>query len=109
MIDVAIVGGGPAGLLSASLIAEAGLEVLLLEDHDDIGAPTHCTGIASLEIAEFVKISDEMILGGVARALLIAPGGGRTVTSWDGRGGGGSTRNSPSNGWSSASQRSMRG
>ena len=29
--------------------------------------------------------------------------------SWDGRGGGGSTRNSPSSGWSNASQRSMRG
>jgi len=73
-------------LLSAALIAEAGLEVLLLEDHDHIGAPTHCTGIASLEIAEFVKIPDEMILGGVTRALLIAPGGGHTATSWDGLG-----------------------
>ena len=86
MIDVAIVGGGPAGLLSASLIAEAGLEVLLLEDHDDIGAPTHCTGIASLEIAEFVKIPDEMILGGVTRARLVAPGGGHADTRWDGFG-----------------------
>ena len=86
MIDVAIVGGGPAGLLSASLIAEAGLEVLLLEDHDVIGAPTHCTGVASLEIADFVKIADEMILGGVTRARLIAPGGGHADTRWAGPG-----------------------
>jgi len=82
VIDVAIVGGGPAGLLSASLIAEAGLEVVVLEEHDRIGSPTHCTGIASLEIAEFVKISDEMILSGVARARLIGPGGAHSDIRW---------------------------
>jgi len=82
VIDVAIVGGGPAGLLSASLVAEAGLEAVVLEDHDDIGAPTHCTGLVSLEVAEFVKIPDELILGGVTRARLVGPGGAHAETRW---------------------------
>jgi geranylgeranyl reductase family protein len=83
VIDVAIVGGGPAGLLSASLLAESGLEVLVLENHHDIGTPTHCTGVASLEIAEFVKIPDEIILGDVTRARLVGPGGGYAEAGWD--------------------------
>jgi geranylgeranyl reductase family protein len=82
VIDVAIVGGGPAGLLSAALLADAGLEVVVLEDHDAIGAPTHCTGLTSLEIAEFVKVQDEMLLGGVTRARLVAPGGGQAELQW---------------------------
>ena len=35
MHDVAIVGGGPAGLLTARRCAEAGLDVLLLEEHTE--------------------------------------------------------------------------
>ena len=52
MIDVAVVGAGLAGLLTAARCAESGLDVLLLEEHARIGRPTHCTGIVSLEPAE---------------------------------------------------------
>jgi geranylgeranyl reductase family protein len=82
VLDVAIVGAGPAGLLAASLIGEAGLEVVVLEDHAHVGAPTHCTGLVSLEIEEFVKVSDDMILGGVTRARLVGPGGERADAAW---------------------------
>ena len=37
MIDVVIIGGGPAGLLAARRLAEAGCDVIVLEEHRHIG------------------------------------------------------------------------
>lgn len=42
--DVIIVGAGPAGSLAARKTAEKGLNVLLIEDHKEIGRPVHCSG-----------------------------------------------------------------
>lgn len=83
MIDVAIVGGGPAGLLTAARLAESGLDVLVLEEHATIGEPAHCTGIVSAEAAELTKIPDDIVLNRLSRARLIAPSGASTRHEWD--------------------------
>jgi geranylgeranyl reductase family protein len=83
-MDVVIVGGGPAGLLAASRCAEAGLDVLLFEEHPAIGEPTHCTGIVSLETAEFAKVPEEIVLSRLSRARLHAPDGQAYELAWDG-------------------------
>jgi geranylgeranyl reductase family protein len=85
-MDVAIVGGGPAGLLVAARCAEAGLDVLLFEADAVIGEPTHCTGVISLETAELAKVPDEIILQRLGRARLRAPGGRSCDIAWDGDG-----------------------
>jgi len=82
MHDVAIVGGGPAGLLTARRCAEAGLDVVLFEEHAVLGEPTHCTGIISLETAALAKIPDEIVLGRFKRAKLVSPGGAVCEVSW---------------------------
>jgi digeranylgeranylglycerophospholipid reductase len=82
MHDLAIVGGGPAGLLTARRCAEAGLDVVLLEEHAQVGEPTHCTGIVSLETAALAKIPDEIVLRRLERARLVSPGGGSCDVSW---------------------------
>jgi len=82
MYDLAIVGGGPAGLLTARRCAEAGLDVVLLEEHAQIGEPNHCTGIVSLETAALAKIPDEIVLGRLERARLVSPGGGSCEVRW---------------------------
>jgi digeranylgeranylglycerophospholipid reductase len=74
MPDVAIVGGGPAGLLTALRCAGAGLDVHLFEEHDVVGEPMHCTGVVSLETITLAKISDDMILARLRRARLSVPG-----------------------------------
>ncbi|HSF02257.1 MAG TPA: NAD(P)/FAD-dependent oxidoreductase, partial [Solirubrobacterales bacterium] len=78
MLDLIVVGAGPAGLLTATRCAEAGLNVLVLEEHLEVGAPTHCTGIVSLEVTELAKVPDEIVLSRLTRARLFAPGGGRS-------------------------------
>src|SRR5919197_6094526 len=83
-MDVAVVGGGPAGLLAATQCAEAGLDVLLFEEHSVIGEPTHCTGVISLETAELAKVPDEIILSRLGRALLHAPSGRSCEIVWEG-------------------------
>ncbi|PYQ16345.1 MAG: hypothetical protein DMF80_05210 [Acidobacteria bacterium] len=82
VIDVAVVGAGPAGLLAAAHLARSGLDVLLLEDHPRVGEPTHCTGIVSLETADLTDIPDELVLGRLARARLVAPNGGEARHAW---------------------------
>jgi len=42
--DIIIVGAGPAGSLAAKRTAEKGLNVLLIEEHKEIGRPVHCSG-----------------------------------------------------------------
>jgi geranylgeranyl reductase family protein len=72
-----VVGGGPAGLYAALRLADAGLEVVVLEEHPAIGAPTHCTGIVSAEVEEFYKIPAHGRLERPTTCIVAAPGGVR--------------------------------
>ena len=54
MHDVVIIGAGPAGSMAAERLAARGRDVLVLEEHAEIGAPVHCTGLVGEEaFAEF--------------------------------------------------------
>src|SRR5947208_13125645 len=75
MKDLIIVGAGPAGLYTALRTAEEGLDVAVLEEHDVVGTPTHCTGIVSGETNRLYKIPDEVVLNRPPSCLVISPGG----------------------------------
>jgi digeranylgeranylglycerophospholipid reductase len=73
MLDVVVVGGGPAGLYSAMLLAEEGFDVVLLEEHATLGAPTHCTGIVSDELSDLFKIPESLVLSRPTACLVHSP------------------------------------
>src|SRR5687767_14366522 len=77
--DVLIVGGGPAGLVAAREIAAAGagLEVMLLERDDAIGAPVRCgEGVGSAGLSEFLDPAGATwISRRIARVVFRAPNG----------------------------------
>lgn len=61
--DVVVIGSGPAGATTARIAAEGGLNVLLVDKRQELGAPIQCSGAVSrhaLEIAG-AGISDEFI------------------------------------------------
>lgn len=56
---VLVVGAGLSGLLTSYVMLRRGFRVELLEEHDSIGLPRHCSGLVSDYVAGF--------LGGLAR------------------------------------------
>ena len=48
--DVVVVGAGPVGSNTARLLAERGHQVLLLEEHPEVGIPVQCAGLVTPRI-----------------------------------------------------------
>ena len=46
--DAVVVGGGPCGSFSALTAAKLGAKVVVCEEHESVGIPTHCTGHLNL-------------------------------------------------------------
>lgn len=56
--DIAVVGGGPAGLFAAKSAAERGSNVLLFESKDKIGFHEHCAGLLSVDGLEKLELTN---------------------------------------------------
>ncbi|MEQ8293355.1 MAG: 2Fe-2S iron-sulfur cluster-binding protein [Roseovarius sp.] len=69
--DTIVIGGGPAGLAAAEAAAQAGQDVLLVEDHADLGGTAH-----QLADIEGIPTSDWI----TARHSAIQSAGGRILT-----------------------------
>lgn len=78
MHDVIIVGGGPAGSLAAKDLAAQGLDVLVLEEHESVGLPQHCTGLISEETLHMSGVRPD-ILNTLYGAEVVFPDG-QTIT-----------------------------
>ncbi|MFH1390828.1 MAG: geranylgeranyl reductase family protein [Candidatus Diapherotrites archaeon] len=57
---VTVIGGGPAGLITARKCQEMGWKTSVLEEHNVIGNPVNCTGIISATGVEDVGIRKEV-------------------------------------------------
>ena len=68
MRDVAVIGGGPAGLTAARALASAGHDVVVLEEHPAVGSPVHCTGVLGLDAFNELDLPREPICGIVGSA-----------------------------------------
>lgn len=74
--DVLIVGAGPAGLWAAQKIGNAGLDVIILEEHLAIGLQKHCSGwILGCEFSReiFHELTDVIPHQPVSRMIVYDP------------------------------------
>jgi geranylgeranyl reductase family protein len=68
MHDVVVVGAGPAGLTVANTLADRGYDVAVLEEHEHIGFPVHCTGLLGMEAFEELDLPRSTILSTIRSA-----------------------------------------
>lgn len=73
--DVLIVGGGPAGLYSGLLLARAGYQVDLVEEHQHIGTPVHCTGVLARDAFRAFELPSGSVLNDLQKVRFISPSG----------------------------------
>ena len=75
--DVIVVGGGPCGSYSALTAARLGAEVLVCEEHREIGAPKHCAGHLSIAGLERLglRLPREVIENEIKGAVFHSPSG----------------------------------
>jgi geranylgeranyl reductase family protein len=64
-VDALIVGTGPAGCKTAEIVAKDGFDVLVLEEHSEVGKPVQCTGLVSEKIG---KLNEEIIVNRIKKA-----------------------------------------
>ncbi|MCG3219998.1 MAG: NAD(P)/FAD-dependent oxidoreductase [Candidatus Heimdallarchaeota archaeon] len=83
--DIAVVGGGPAGLFAAKSAAERGSDVLLFESKDKIGFHEHCAGLLSVDGLESLELtnlpSDVIQNSNIIGARIYSPSGNLVTVS----------------------------
>jgi geranylgeranyl reductase family protein len=68
-----IVGAGPSGLTLAQTIASEGVDVLILEEHPEVGLPQHCTGKVSVNAVKELDLEVIGVLTQVRGATFYPP------------------------------------
>jgi geranylgeranyl reductase family protein len=63
-----VIGGGPAGLMAAETLATRGVAVAVLEEHQEIGRPVHCTGVLGVEAFTELDLPEDTILARTSAA-----------------------------------------
>lgn len=74
--DVIVVGGGPAGSITAKTAAEKGCDVLLIEKRQEIGDPSRCGEVCSKDvIARHIDLDSTWISAEIVGIRLNSPDG----------------------------------
>jgi len=75
--QVLIIGAGPSGLIAAREASQNGADVLVLEEHVEIGRPCHCAGLLSLSGMEKLGVpaNEAFVQNKVRGAFFFSPSG----------------------------------
>lgn len=71
--DVVVVGGGPSGLFTSSLLSKNGFSVALFDKEPAIGENVVCSGVVSKEAFSRYDLPDSAIVASLKEAVLHSP------------------------------------
>jgi geranylgeranyl reductase family protein len=74
-VEVCVIGAGPSGCTAARLLAEAGRQVLVLEEHGEIGTPVDCSGVVGVEAFDRLGLPKDSVRSRFDRFEVISPSG----------------------------------
>jgi len=69
---IVIIGAGPIGCFLGGLLAKAGKEVSIYEEHGVIGKPVHCTGIVTEELGKIIQLKKEFIVNKIEKVRVFS-------------------------------------
>lgn len=70
---ISIIGAGPCGSHTAYLLAKAGLEVSVFEEHKSIGEPMQCTGIVTPALEKIIELKKNFVVNTINKTRIYAP------------------------------------
>jgi len=56
VLNIVVVGAGPAGCYTAQLLKKKGLNPVLIEEHKELGRPVHCAGLVGRKVFDDARI-----------------------------------------------------
>jgi digeranylgeranylglycerophospholipid reductase len=75
MLDVVVIGGGPGGMSAARILASRGWSVTVIEEHERVGTPVHCTGVLADSVIASLNLPAEAVLNPLSTVRFVAPAG----------------------------------
>jgi len=73
--DVIVIGAGPTGSWTARSFAKAGLSTALFEEHAEVGAPVHCTGVVGYDFLQKFPHVQPVVWRAVEQFKVFSPEG----------------------------------
>jgi digeranylgeranylglycerophospholipid reductase len=73
--DICIVGASIAGNYLCYLLSNTNLNIVVIEEHKEVGIPLQCAGIVSQKLNKIIKLPKEIVLNRVNVARIVSPDG----------------------------------
>ena len=70
MANIAIIGGGPAGMTAAYHLGLQGHDISVFEEHPIVGDPFQCTGILTGMLEDFVPLDPKFFMNKIQKARI---------------------------------------